>query len=445
MRFIKDLMTWKQQAASEIEEIRPLTRQLGPGSTQRQNAAAQETDDEAYDDDDEFEDELEDDATGNDGDELFDDEFDEDEDDDDDEDDLPPPRPAPLTRTAAPGALPVPPARAAAPAATEGETYDLLSRVVRNAAPPPKPEAPLPRVAQTAPRPVHTAPRPAQAAQTAPRPPVMPEPRPAMPMPPDPRLSVPPVPGPRAMPATPDAPPAPRPQPAVAGLPQPPAPLPAAPAPVARQARIWDIPTGAPARRPENALPAEPTVPLPAVPRAVPPVQADAAGAPAPAPAAAPAPRAKTRLLGFHHPGMDAADPLGAPVARPREAVTFPTGWLVVIEGPGRGASFTLAEGVNQVGRGEDQSVRLDFGDTAISRSNHASLAFDPESGKFFLGHGGKSNIVRLNGRPVLSTEELASNDVIKIGETVMRFVGFCDRDFSWDQGKAGFPDAQAG
>ncbi len=146
--------------------------------------------------------------------------------------------------------------------------------------------------------------------------------------------------------------------------------------------------------------------------------------------------RVKTRLLGFQAED-DQKDVFagGAEGRMPVVADKFPTGWIVVIEGPGRGASFSVHAGVSQIGRGEDQTVRLDFGDTSISRNNHAAVAFDTEQSKFFLGHGGKSNLVRLNGKPVLSTEELASGDEIRIGETLLKFVAFCNDDFSWTNG----------
>jgi pSer/pThr/pTyr-binding forkhead associated (FHA) protein len=104
---------------------------------------------------------------------------------------------------------------------------------------------------------------------------------------------------------------------------------------------------------------------------------------------------------------------------------------------PGPGAAFTIFEGVAQIGRGETQAVRLDFGDTSISRENHAAVAYDTEQKAFFLGHGGKANLVRLNGRPVLSTEELRSGNTIRIGETTLRFVALCGPDFSWAEGEA--------
>ena len=89
---------------------------------------------------------------------------------------------------------------------------------------------------------------------------------------------------------------------------------------------------------------------------------------------------------------------------------------------------------MSQIGRGDDQMVQLDFGDMGISRTNHAAIAFDDEAQQFLLGHGGKANIVRLNGRPVLSTEPLKHGDTIRIGETTLRFVAFCGEEFVWNK-----------
>ncbi|MEM9426736.1 MAG: FHA domain-containing protein [Pseudomonadota bacterium] len=149
--------------------------------------------------------------------------------------------------------------------------------------------------------------------------------------------------------------------------------------------------------------------------------------------------RVKTRLLGFQvdEPTKDvfaAQNGGSAPVVADR----FPTGWIVVVDGPGRGASFSLHAGVSQIGRGEDQTVRLDFGDTSISRNNHAAVAFDEEQSKFFLGHGGKSNLVRLNGMPVLSTEEITDGDEIRIGETSLKFIALCGDEFTWNTSEDG-------
>lgn len=144
--------------------------------------------------------------------------------------------------------------------------------------------------------------------------------------------------------------------------------------------------------------------------------------------------RVKTRMLGFQPDAQGPKDVFEetAEKAAVSQAQHFPAGWIVVVTGPGRGASFTLHNGVSQIGRGEDQAVRLDFGDTSISRNNHAAVAYDDEQGKFFLGHGGKSNLVRLNGRPVLSTEEMSNGDEIRIGETTLKFVALCGEEFTW-------------
>lgn len=144
--------------------------------------------------------------------------------------------------------------------------------------------------------------------------------------------------------------------------------------------------------------------------------------------------RVKTRLLGFQA-DEETKDVFAAQKTEKAPVVVdkFPTGWIVVISGPGRGASFSLYAGVSQIGRGEGQTVRLDFGDTSISRDNHAAVAFDEEQGKFFLGHGGKSNLVRLNGQPVLSTEEMVDGDEIRIGETSLKFIALCGDEFSWN------------
>ncbi|MEM6888970.1 MAG: FHA domain-containing protein [Pseudomonadota bacterium] len=157
-------------------------------------------------------------------------------------------------------------------------------------------------------------------------------------------------------------------------------------------------------------------------------------------PTAAPAPssggglarsgRVRTRLLGFTTGSLGNDDPFQK---NTKSGSDFPVGWLVVVSELGRGASFSLHDGVTTVGRGTDQTVCLDFGDNSISRENHISIAFDAEQRKFFIGHGGKANLVRLNNTPLLSTEELSSKDMIRLGETTLRFIAFCDDDFNWD------------
>ncbi|MDU8943347.1 FHA domain-containing protein [Ovoidimarina sediminis] len=203
---------------------------------------------------------------------------------------------------------------------------------------------------------------------------------------------------------------------------------------VARPAPVMEAPDEPASAMPEAAQPMPMRPPL----RSAEPMAQPQAAAEDDLPEAAPAPRragrVKTRLLGFHK-ADESADPIRAAEEGRATAPTFPVGWLIVVKGPGRGACFTLSAGASKIGRGEDQAVRLDFGDTSISRDNHAVVAYDDESKQFFIGHGGKANLVRLNDMPVLSTETLNDGDVIRIGETVLLFVALCSDAFSWTDG----------
>ncbi|MFM7335852.1 MAG: FHA domain-containing protein [Tabrizicola sp.] len=150
--------------------------------------------------------------------------------------------------------------------------------------------------------------------------------------------------------------------------------------------------------------------------------------------------RTKTRVLGFEAqpaeivPLFEGAEhlPAAAAPATGKGYVMFPAGWLIVKDGPGKGASFALSQGISQIGRGSDQTVSLDYGDMAISRQNHAAIAYDATTHEFHIGHGGKSNLVRMNGRPLLSTEPASDGDEIQIGETTLLLKVLCTPDFNW-------------
>jgi hypothetical protein len=107
-------------------------------------------------------------------------------------------------------------------------------------------------------------------------------------------------------------------------------------------------------------------------------------------------------------------------------------GWLVVVKGPGRGGFRPIFVGMNSVGRDTNQRISLSFGDDMISREEHAFIAYDEESRRFYLQHGGKANLVRLGGRPVLAPTELEPYDLIRIGKTTLRFIPLCGPDFAW-------------
>lgn len=142
----------------------------------------------------------------------------------------------------------------------------------------------------------------------------------------------------------------------------------------------------------------------------------------------------KTRLMGF-----DTSDGRVVDLFDEDKATTetgrfrFPVAMILVTKGPGFGECFALKAGMSQIGRGDGQAIQLDFGDMAISRENHAAIVYDPKDHSFLLGHGGKSNIVRLNGKPVVSASDLKDGDEIEIGETRLRFSAICSADFNWE------------
>jgi hypothetical protein len=157
----------------------------------------------------------------------------------------------------------------------------------------------------------------------------------------------------------------------------------------------------------------------------------------------------RTRLIGEHGQATEGS---GEPVT-PGEAMgqakteflrneTFDAelvaGWVVVVDGPGRGGYRAVYVGMNAVGRDPDQRVCLNFGDETISREQHAFITYDEEQRLFFLQHGGKSNLVRLGGQPVLSPVQLGANALIRIGRTTLRFIPCCGPDFSWGDEVAG-------
>lgn len=166
-----------------------------------------------------------------------------------------------------------------------------------------------------------------------------------------------------------------------------------------------------------------------------------AAAAPEPARASARQRRTKTRLMGFDKSDGTSVDALAARPssdedieAAPR--VTFPVGWILVVKGPGRGESFPLINGLSSIGRAADQTVRLNFGDAAISRSGHAALVYDSTKKTYTLGHGNKANIVRLNDKPVITNETVKDGDHIRIGDTTLRVVALCNGTFDWSDYK---------
>jgi hypothetical protein len=155
-------------------------------------------------------------------------------------------------------------------------------------------------------------------------------------------------------------------------------------------------------------------------------------GARAAEPQSAHSAEARTQL---YRPAQPAASQVeaGAPAARAAERDDPVVGWLVVMQGPGKGHSRELGIGSNSIGRDAGQKVVLDFGDDAIHRDKHALVVFDPRSNRFFLQNGnGARNLTYLGDELVLTPVELKGGETIVIGQTHLQFVPFCGPNFSW-------------
>ena len=112
-------------------------------------------------------------------------------------------------------------------------------------------------------------------------------------------------------------------------------------------------------------------------------------------------------------------------------------GWLVVIDGPGKGRALNLGYGVNSLGRGATDRVNLNFGDSRISQSSHATVTYDPRGRRFYLQHGSGKNLTYLNDEPVLAPTELPASSHISVGDTTLRFVPLCGESFDWQDTEA--------
>lgn len=142
-----------------------------------------------------------------------------------------------------------------------------------------------------------------------------------------------------------------------------------------------------------------------------------------------------TRLIDRSPGGTRLAAPLGEQPATAETAATGPVvGWLVIIDGPGRGRSVPLGYGMNIIGRGARNRIVLDFGDQQISEEDHFRIAYDRENRKFHLVPGRGTNLVYLGGAPLLSPVELTGQQDLKVGSSLIRFVPFCSTEWDWPE-----------
>lgn len=111
------------------------------------------------------------------------------------------------------------------------------------------------------------------------------------------------------------------------------------------------------------------------------------------------------------------------------------SGWLVVVSGPGKGNALKLGYGQNSIGREAGQRVALTFGDSQISRTNHATVTYDPRGNQFYIQPGSGTNLTYISDQPtpVMQPQILEPFSHISLGDTTLRFVPLCGEAFTWD------------
>lgn len=126
-----------------------------------------------------------------------------------------------------------------------------------------------------------------------------------------------------------------------------------------------------------------------------------------------------TRILGYG--SVERADPV--------------VGWLVVLDGPGKGNFRPIFKGSNTIGRATSQRVPIDFGDDAISGEKQAFLTYDERKRSYQLVPNlERPNLVYHNDSALVSNVDLKAHDKVMLGRTTLLFVPLCGPDFDWGE-----------
>ena len=64
-------------------------------------------------------------------------------------------------------------------------------------------------------------------------------------------------------------------------------------------------------------------------------------------------------------------------------------------------------------------------------------MTYDPRGRKFYLQHGGGTNLTYLADEPVLVPTLLETMQDFTVGETTLRFVPLCGAEFDWQDTEA--------
>lgn len=123
------------------------------------------------------------------------------------------------------------------------------------------------------------------------------------------------------------------------------------------------------------------------------------------------------------------------PIVRDTFAQDPVVGFLIVVGGPGLGASRSIYEGNNTVGRSTANRIPLDFGDETISSEAQAYIRYDSTDRSFlFVPNLAKTNVVSVNDKRPSGAVELKPMDIVTFGRTQVAFLPFCGPDFDWSE-----------
>ena len=115
------------------------------------------------------------------------------------------------------------------------------------------------------------------------------------------------------------------------------------------------------------------------------------------------------------------------------EKNTAPTvGWLVGLEGPCAGKSYSLREQRNFIGRSPAMDIVLSE-DDQTAEDRHAIITYVPKCRKFYAQPGFSRQLYEVNGEAVIDTKVLSADDRLTIGASVFRFVPLCGEAFGWN------------
>ena len=141
--------------------------------------------------------------------------------------------------------------------------------------------------------------------------------------------------------------------------------------------------------------------------------------------------------MAYNQPPMPPMPPMPpAPPVPPvvgGEKNTAPTvGWLVGLEGPCAGKSYSLREQRNFIGRSPAMDIVLSE-DDQTAEDRHAIITYVPKSRKFYAQPGASRQLYEVNGEAVIDTTVLSADDRLTIGASVFRFVPLCGEAFGWN------------